>query len=444
MYRALFLCLSAFISRASSYVVNNGSTCYLYPESLIYHQPVDDSPSIQQAFELCGINGTVIFTAGNTFQINQILNTTNLQNVRVEVEGELLWSDNIPYWLSHSIGVVFQDQSTAWLIGGENLTFIGRPGSSLNGNGQAWYTENKGNANQPGRPITITFYNSTNLFIDGISIIQPQFWATFVTYSKNVTFTNIHVNATSTDPNGSTVNTDGTDTWNSQDVLIANWTVVNGDDCVAAKGNTTNMLVRNVTCYGGSGMTIGSVGQYPLTPDYDENIVFEDITLINSTDGAYIKTWQGQTQENTSNGDAGGGGSGLVRNITFRNFQVENVVIPIEITQCIYSEAGGADICDTSKMQIEDVTFENFTGTSRYNLAASLHCAATHPCPDIFFKDIDISSVNQTLGLPLWNTTLQQEVYQCANIVNQNTTSGIPCNHWAPGDFGQTTDANVQ
>jgi len=166
----------------------------------------------------------------------------------------------------------------------------GKNGGSINGNGQTWYTENRNNSNQPGRPISITFYNSTNLYVDSLSIIQPQFWATFVSYSSNVTMTNIYVNAT-TDDEWGLANTDGSDTWNSRDILIANWTVVNGDDCIAAKGNTTNLHVKNVTCHGGAGMTIGSVGQYPLTPDYDENIIFEDIKIINAFDGAYIKTW---------------------------------------------------------------------------------------------------------------------------------------------------------
>lgn len=98
--------------------------------------------------------------------------------------------------------------------------------------------------------------------------------------------TNIYVNATSDDEWG-TVNTDGSDTWNSDQILMQNWTVQNGDDCIAAKGNTTNLTVRNVTCHLGNGMTIGSVGQYPLTPDYDENILFEDVKLISSEDGMY-------------------------------------------------------------------------------------------------------------------------------------------------------------
>lgn len=255
--------------------------------------------------------------------------------------------------------------------------------------------------------------------------------------------TNMYVNATSNDEWG-TVNTDGADTWNSKDIFMANWTVQNGDDCIAAKGNTTNLHVKNVTCYGGAGMTIGSVGQYPTMPDYNENTLFENVRTIGSSDGGYIKTWQGVYQSSTGNGDGGGGGSGIIHNITFRNFEVTNVALPIQISQCIYSETVGADTCETSKMNISDITFENFTGTSRYNIAASLHCADVHHCPGIYFKNVNITSVNATLGLPLWNTTLQDEVFQCANIVNQNTTSGIPCNHWAPDNYGQSPSMNVQ
>ena len=436
----LLITIYIFATASLGYVVNNGTSCYLFPESLTHGgQPVDDTPSIIQAFDLCGINGSVIFT-NNTFNVDQVMNTTNLVNCNVSLQGELLYSTNVPYWLSHSINVGLQNQSTAWLFGGLNVAFRGE-GGWINGNGQTWYTQNKDNSNEPGRPISITFFNSTNLVVDQLTIIQPQFWATFVTYSKNVTMTNVFVNATS-DDQYATVNTDGSDTWNSQDILMQNWTVTNGDDCIAAKGNTTNLLVRNVTCYKGNGMTIGSVGQYPLNPDYVENVVFEDVRLINSTDGAYIKTWQGTTQDNTGNGDAGGGGSGYVRNVTFRNFEITNVGLPIQITQCIYSESS-SDTCDTSKMQISNITWQNFTGTSRYNIAASLFCTSLHPCPDIYFENVNITSVNASLGLPLSGTTMQDEVYQCANVVNENTTSGIPCNRLAPDNFGQTVTGNI-
>lgn len=269
---------------------------------------------------------------------------------------------------------------------------------------------------------------------------QPQFWATLVWKSKNVTYTNYYSNATSVDY--STTNTDGYDSWNSEDLRIENATIITDDDCIAAKGNTTNLTVRNVTCFGGAGMTIGSVGQYADMPDYVVNVTFEDVKCLNSGDCAYIKTWQGDILNETTNGDAGGGGSGLVKNITFRNFEVQNVSLPIQISQCIYAGVSGHG-CNTSKMAIEDVSWINFTGTSRYNIVASLYCSDVHPCPDITFQDVNLVSVNSTLGLPMWNTTLQSEVYQCTNLINQNA-SGIPCNKAAPDFFSQSVGSNVQ
>ncbi|WP_375710015.1 glycosyl hydrolase family 28 protein, partial [Bradyrhizobium sp. Ce-3] len=106
------------------------------------------------------------------------------------------------------------------------------------------YTENRNGANQPGRPISITFFNSTNLLADNLTILQPQFWATFVWQSRNVSITNFFVNATSNNQ-WDTTNTDGYDSWNSDMLLVENAFITNGDDCIAAKGNTTNLLVRN-------------------------------------------------------------------------------------------------------------------------------------------------------------------------------------------------------
>ncbi|KAJ5198032.1 exo-polygalacturonase [Penicillium cinerascens] len=432
--------LLIWATAVASYVVHDNSTCIIYPQSLAHNgSAVDDASSIHQAFDLCGTDGTVIFS-NHTFHINSVLNTTNLVNCEVLLRGELSFSDDISYWRSHSYSVVLQNQSTAWLFGGTNVTLRGE-GGWYNGNGQAWYTENRNGANQPGRPISITFFNSTNLLADHLTIIQPQFWATFVWQSKNVSITNFFVNATS-DNQWDTTNTDGYDSWNSDILLVENATITNGDDCIAAKGNTTNLFVKNVTCHHSVGMAIGSVGQYPNMPDYNINITFEDVKCLNCMDGAYIKTWQGVWLNGTSNGDGGGGGHGLIKNITFRNFELENAGLPIQISQCIYPEAD-SKYCNTSKMRIEDVTWTNITGTSRYNIAASIYCSEAHPCPNITFENVNLRSVNQTKGLPAYGTPLQYEVFQCANIIGESS-SGIPCNHVAPSNFSQSVYSNVK
>ena len=57
---------------------------------------------------------------------------------------------------------------------------------------------------------------------------MAQFWHTFVAHSQNVTMTNLDMNTFSTSGQSS-VNTDGTNTWNSRDITISNWTVKCGD-----------------------------------------------------------------------------------------------------------------------------------------------------------------------------------------------------------------------
>lgn len=115
------------------------------------------------------------------------------------------------------------------------------------------------------------------------------------------------------------IDSDGLDTWNSRDIVVRNWIVTNGecsdllmmkprpanqfkgDDCVAAKGNTTNLLVQNVTCHGGAGMTIGSVGQYPLTPDYVENVTFE-VCAVSFSHSSFIDTGRTSTSSTALKG----------------------------------------------------------------------------------------------------------------------------------------------
>lgn len=57
---------------------------------------------------------------------------------------------------------------------------------------------------------------------------MAQFWHTFVAHSQNVTMTNMDMDTFSKSQHSS-VNTDGTNTWNSRDITISNWTVKCGD-----------------------------------------------------------------------------------------------------------------------------------------------------------------------------------------------------------------------
>lgn len=116
----------------------------------------DTSGAIEAAFQKCGheqgdSRGRVVFK-NETYNIRRVMNTTGLSNVDVDIYGTLLWDTNLQYWLNHSLPVGYQNQSSAWLFGGENVRWNGHGAGTLDGNGQAWYDFINGTNNYPGRP----------------------------------------------------------------------------------------------------------------------------------------------------------------------------------------------------------------------------------------------------------------------------------------------------
>ncbi|KAH5237930.1 hypothetical protein HBI42_164210 [Parastagonospora nodorum] len=399
----LFLQTWLFAATALGGMTKNGSLCTVTPSG-----SKDDSPALMDAFKQCGQNGQIEVTTGD-YTIAKVMDVLNLKNCDISIRGKLTWNDDIQYWLKNSISVTYSARSTAWRLGGENFTLQGHGQALFFGNGQKWYDQNKGNSNQNGRPISLTLWNAKNVWVDGITWRQPQFWHTFVAHSQNITMTNLDMNATS-NSQWSTVNTDGFDSWNSKDIVIKNWVVTCGDDCISIKGNSTNIHVKNVTCHESGAMVIGSLGNPTTVPDYVDNVVFEDITAIHSSNAAWIKTYPGV---------------GHVRNITFRNIHFVDVNQPIYVSPCIYSYTN----CDASRLQISDVTWENVTGTSRYNVAAGIYCSKKTPCTGFKFKNIDIKPIGGGAVKVL-----------CSNM---NSDSGLACTGTCPAGWKQQLSGNA-
>jgi galacturan 1,4-alpha-galacturonidase len=374
---------------ASAEMVKIGATCTVTPNTApstnaldsrdpgAWTTPVDkrqtrpdDTPMILSAFKQCGQNGAIVFEEG-VYNIRQVMDTTGLRNVTIDIYGTFVWSaDNLQYWISNTFSVTYAGLHTGWLLGGTDIVMRGHGKALFNGNGQVWIDENRDGSNRQGRPINLTIWRATNVLIDGITWRQSQFWHTFVAYSQNVTMTNLDMNTTS-NSRWSAVNTDGVDTWNSRDVYIRNWKVTCGDDCISVKGNSTNIDVKNVTCYESGCAVVGSMGSNAGQPDYVENVLFENFTCHHSSNAAWIKTYPG---------------TGRVRNVTFRNFQFDDVNQPIYITPCTYSGSN----CDHSRIPIQDISWINVKGTSRYNIAAGMYCSRSAQCQNLRFEGVDI------------------------------------------------------
>jgi galacturan 1,4-alpha-galacturonidase len=135
----------------------------------------DDTPAILQAFSSCGKNGRIVFI-NETYHINTVMNTTGLENVDVDLYGTLLWSTNITYWLNASLFFGYQNQSSAWWLGGSNIRFHGHGYGTLDGNGQVWYDFVKGVSNYPHRPQALTIWNTRDSIFTGLRFVQSQMW----------------------------------------------------------------------------------------------------------------------------------------------------------------------------------------------------------------------------------------------------------------------------
>ena len=177
------------------------------------------------------------------------------------------------------------------------------------------------------------------------------------------------------------------------------------------KGNSSNVHVSNVVCHESGAMCIGSIGSNPSQADIVENVYYDNVTAYHSSNAAWIKTYSGQ---------------GRVRNVTFACMRFDNVNQPIYITPCIYGSSG----CDSSRLSIEDIRWVNITGTSRYNVAAGIHCSAAAPCKNLSMENVNITPMKG--GTAKW---------LCSNIQNQQS-SGIPCTESCPANWPQQLDGD--
>jgi galacturan 1,4-alpha-galacturonidase len=125
--------------------------------------------------------------------------------------------------------------------------------------------------------------------------------------SQRVLLEDIYVSATSNSRNPAR-NTDGANTIFSDLITFRRWNIDNGDDSIATKANSTNIVIEDSIFHNGEGLAIGSVGQYSGQFERIENITARNITMFGTRYTARVKTWTGDQNGYPPNG--GGGGLG--------------------------------------------------------------------------------------------------------------------------------------
>ncbi|KAK7019135.1 alpha-L-rhamnosidase rgxB [Favolaschia claudopus] len=428
----------------------------------------DDGPAIREAFENCGQHSRVVFEA-TTYYVNSILDIRGLEDVDIDIYGKLLWSTDIQYWLNHSLPVGYQNQSTAFILGGNNLRIDGHNTGTFDGNGDYWYSfisKQSVHSNFPGRPHALTLNGLTNSVVTGLNFLRSQMWTLSMIYCHHVELNDIFVNNTGNSVQSS--NTDGADSIRSSFIQFDNWTVYNGDDSISLKGNSTDISITNSHFYRGLGIALGSIGQYKGEFETLERLYVDNIFFENTDHAVYFKTWTGDQNGFPPNG--GGGGLGFCAKgtdhsrpsppslrsggppnraaqigtlkprsrgslwraplaLTPRHEVVlafgslcsvpapssAGVLSPptalrasiVAFSQCTTFSGAPAN-CTNSPFQIRDITVTGIQGTSNSPRVASLQCSAVAPCDNIALSEIDITLSNGT----------QISQYLCGNVEN--------------------------
>ncbi|KAK3069566.1 hypothetical protein LTR53_011998 [Teratosphaeriaceae sp. CCFEE 6253] len=347
----------------------------------------DVSDAFLSALHTANNGGTVVLKEGETYVIGKKLLLTFLNDIHVQLDGEILFTDDIAYWQANNFYYDFQKSITFWVWGGQDIRIYGT--GTLNGNGQAWYNGFAGSEildpdNTYYRPILFLTDNATRVDISGITFLNSPCWNNFLVRTNDISFDRVRIEAVSNNASALPKNTDGWDTYNVDGISVTNSEVNIGDDCFSPKPNTSNIFVQNLWCNGTHGVSMGSIGQYPGVLDYIRDAYVENVTMLNAQNGARLKSWAGEDV-----------GYGYIRNITFKDFYVENVDWPIVLDACYFNIEAAECAAFPSRVNISDILFQNFTGMSSGAEGpdiARLVCSSAAVCENIRLVDIDITS----------------------------------------------------
>jgi polygalacturonase len=270
-------------------------------------------------------------------------------------------------------------------IAGTDITITGADGAVIDGNGQAYWDGEGSNGGTDKPDHFIVLDKMINGVIQNLYI---QNWPTHcfdVTGCDGLTITGLTLNNSAGDAANSASdgkaaahNSDGFDFSSSDNVVLSNTVVMNQDDCVAVTSGT-NLTITGMTCSGGHGLSIGSVGG--KSNNVVSGVTFSDSTVSNSENGCRIK----------SNADT----TGTIENIVYKNIVLSEISdYGIDVQQDYLN--GGATGDPTNGVTISGVSFENISGTATSDAYNYYILCGSDSCSDFTFTDVSITGGGET------------------------------------------------
>ncbi|KAK4799605.1 hypothetical protein SAY86_024970 [Trapa natans] len=253
-----------------------------------------------------------------------------------------------------------------------NILYVG---GNLDARGAGYWACRRSGRSCPTGARSLTFNWSNNVVITSVTSVNSQVTHLTINNCNNVVVRSVRLYAPDQSPN-----TDGVHVQGSTGVTISKSIFMTGDDCISIGPNTKSLLMTNLMCGPGHGVSIGSLGR-----DYNEGGV-QDVMLMNSVfvgsdNGVRIKTWARPT-------------TSFVKNVVFQNLVMRNVQNPIIIDQN-YCPSNRGCPNQSSGVKISGVTYKNIRGTSATPVAVTLECSRSNPCTGIQLQDINLMYMNK-------------------------------------------------
>ncbi|KAK8467540.1 hypothetical protein PHAVU_007G076625 [Phaseolus vulgaris] len=189
---------------------------------------------------------------------------------------------------------------------------------------------------------------------------------------NNFTFDGFKVSAP-----GDSHNTDGIHIGRSTGVNVLNTDIATGDDCVSLSDGSRQVLIQNVNCGPGHGISIGSLGKYKEEEPV-EGITVKGCTLKGTTNGVRIKTWPNEP------------GTITVNDMKFEDITMDNVQNPVIIDQ-EYCPNNQCSKGTPSKVKISKVSIKGIKGTSATKEGIILACSSGVPCEGVEIGDVTLT-----------------------------------------------------
>ncbi|KAI8631654.1 glycosyl hydrolases family 28-domain-containing protein [Xylariaceae sp. FL1651] len=288
-----------------------------------------------------------------------------------------------------TFGKTSNDDFDPIVISGHSVTITGAAGHLIDGNGPAYWDGqgSNGGVAKPDHFIVLKkMYNShvTNLNIKNWPVHCFDITGNQGLTISGLTLDNRDGNAANSASGGDPAahNSDGFDISSSDYVTLDSIHVYNQDDCVAVTSGT-QITINNMYCSGGHGLSIGSIGG--KSNNTVNGVTFSNSVIVNSENGARIKTNSGET--------------GLVENVTYQNITLSGISdYGIDIQQDYLN--GGPTGKPTNGVTVEGIKFIDVTGTVTSDAYNYYILCGSGSCSGFTFSGVDITGGQNSCNYP--------------------------------------------